>query len=431
MNRDLTHDCLCRDEIPVPSHHRKELGFLILMFVFVSSGSTLGVTPEQFLARAKENLCLNFLKGPSPDLRGYTWRYKVVTNTLNSKRKVLKTRPYLLIDTYRSALGIQYRVTAHHGDGVFVDERRGPLRVLTSPVFFVSLIGCHKTGEALRDIIWDLTEFGFVRWEVLEGRATGVFSYRTVPKIPKQHKTADRWIKRSLKDVVGIEGTLWIDEQDRVAVKGEGKNYRTIPMGLSPAIQKGTYWAWQLRKSGDRWLPVFLMKASPYLDNFRRRIVQGVGRFEDFRRISPVRSGEPLELPPECDGKAQLPKRQNALTKDADAQNPLLGKWVNEDPNTRGVTRLAVSSVDSCFVLEMWGKCHPFDCYWGKVIARVAEDQPGRLEATWNATFMDEFQILELRENGRLGLAGRRFYTDHSKRSEYEYTAYFVRGDFE
>ncbi len=289
-----------------------------------------------------------------------------------------------------------------------MDERRGPLRVLTSPVFFVSLIGCYKTGEAIRDIIWDLTEFGFVRWEVLEGRATGVFSYRTAPKIPKQYETADRWIKRSLKDVVGIKGTLWIDEQDRVAVKGEGKNYRTIPLGLSPAIQKGTYWAWQLRESGDRWLPVFLMKASPYLDHFRRRIVQGVGRFEDFRRISPVRSGEPLELPPECNRKAQLPKWQNALTKDADTQNPFLGKWVNEDPNTRGVTRLAVSSVDSCLVLEVWGKCHPHDCFWGKVVMRASEDHTDRLEATWNVAFKDELQTFALGEDGRLEVKGRR-----------------------
>ncbi|WP_144394420.1 hypothetical protein [Pleionea sediminis] len=66
---------------------------------------------------------------------------------------------------------------------------------------------------------------------------------------------------------------------------------------------------------------------------------------------------------------------------------PEVGNWVNNDANTRGVTRVEITSRcvddsirqcngDICSVIHnvkrvydvrVWGSCSPTDCYWGKV----------------------------------------------------------------
>ena len=73
---------------------------------------------------------------------------------------------------------------------------------------------------------------------------------------------------------------------------------------------------------------------------------------------------------------------------------PEKGTWVNEDPNTSGITKIVVEtecisnpirkcnadgticsithSVYAVNYLKLWGKCHPTDCYWGKVEARYS-----------------------------------------------------------
>jgi hypothetical protein len=63
------------------------------------------------------------------------------------------------------------------------------------------------------------------------------------------------------------------------------------------------------------------------------------------------------------------------------------GTWVNSDPNTNGVTRVVIemvcqdtpqvicnggictiiNSVTPRYYVKVWGKCHPTDCYWGRV----------------------------------------------------------------
>lgn len=64
-----------------------------------------------------------------------------------------------------------------------------------------------------------------------------------------------------------------------------------------------------------------------------------------------------------------------------------VGSWVNPDQNTRGITRAVfgeecrnnsqttcsggicstTSGVKLVYTAQLWGKCHPTDCYWGKV----------------------------------------------------------------
>jgi hypothetical protein len=64
-----------------------------------------------------------------------------------------------------------------------------------------------------------------------------------------------------------------------------------------------------------------------------------------------------------------------------------VGTWVNPDTKTRGITKAVFSEecrddthvtcsgnicqiqygVKLVYTAELWGKCHPTDCYWGKV----------------------------------------------------------------
>jgi hypothetical protein len=64
-----------------------------------------------------------------------------------------------------------------------------------------------------------------------------------------------------------------------------------------------------------------------------------------------------------------------------------VGQWVNPDASTSGITKAifkeecrdasttvcngnicsTTSAVKLVYTAELWGKCHPTDCYWGKV----------------------------------------------------------------
>lgn len=66
---------------------------------------------------------------------------------------------------------------------------------------------------------------------------------------------------------------------------------------------------------------------------------------------------------------------------------PEVGTWLNHDTNTGGVTKVVIDmdcvddTQSSCsggictivhgvkpiYTVKVWGKCHPTDCYWGKV----------------------------------------------------------------
>jgi hypothetical protein len=64
-----------------------------------------------------------------------------------------------------------------------------------------------------------------------------------------------------------------------------------------------------------------------------------------------------------------------------------VGTWINPDSNTRGITKAVfgeecrddsrtscngdicttTSGVKLVYTAQLWGQCHPTDCYWGKV----------------------------------------------------------------
>jgi len=47
------------------------------------------------------------------------------------------------------------------------------------------------------------------------------------------------------------------------------------------------------------------------------------------------------------------------------------GNWTNSDPNTGGLTKLAITVSGASASVHAWGSCHPTDCDWGTVPAYV------------------------------------------------------------
>jgi hypothetical protein len=45
----------------------------------------------------------------------------------------------------------------------------------------------------------------------------------------------------------------------------------------------------------------------------------------------------------------------------------LAGKWVNVNAATAGITRIEIGSGWAGAKINLWGKCHPVDCDWGRL----------------------------------------------------------------
>lgn len=44
----------------------------------------------------------------------------------------------------------------------------------------------------------------------------------------------------------------------------------------------------------------------------------------------------------------------------------LAGEWVSINERTRGLTRVVIAAEDDGLTVEVWERCHPTDCEWGK-----------------------------------------------------------------
>jgi hypothetical protein len=81
-----------------------------------------------------------------------------------------------------------------------------------------------------------------------------------------------------------------------------------------------------------------------------------------------VSQSAPKASPPEdIKPVARAPKQQPSLTNhDAPpTAGPLAGNWINDNPQTRGITKLDVEQKGDAVTVHAWGACHPQDCDWG------------------------------------------------------------------
>jgi hypothetical protein len=102
------------------------------------------------------------------------------------------------------------------------------------------------------------------------------------------------------------------------------------------------------------------------------------------------------------------------------------GQWINQDKNTRGITRAEIRSIGNVIVVRMWGKCQPKDCDWGETDTTITDADDGTLSITWDFGFKTETQQLNI-SSGKLQVDGSVSYTDNSGRTDRAYRAVFVR----
>jgi hypothetical protein len=95
----------------------------------------------------------------------------------------------------------------------------------------------------------------------------------------------------------------------------------------------------------------------------------------------------PKASPPE-DTKlvARAPKQQPSRTSpDVPTTGPLAGNWVNDNPQTSGITRLDVEQKGDGVRVHAWAACHPQDCDWGTEKGLASSDSAG---VAWDQGFV-------------------------------------------
>jgi DNA-binding beta-propeller fold protein YncE len=106
-----------------------------------------------------------------------------------------------------------------------------------------------------------------------------------------------------------------------------------------------------------------------------------------------------------------------------------IGSWMNEDANTRGISRVEVRSDVNAVVAHMWGKCHPQDCDWGEARVDVSDAPTGTLNVKWVLSFAQRTQRITVLSDGRLKVDSHTHFTDNSGRADNDSTDYFIGTD--
>jgi hypothetical protein len=111
--------------------------------------------------------------------------------------------------------------------------------------------------------------------------------------------------------------------------------------------------------------------------------------------------------------------KQEAPAVDVDQ---FIGKWVNIDANTRGITRVEIRAEANKTFVHMWGACTPKECDWGEMQAGPAANG---LKVKWVLSWAVEQQELAILPDGKLKVDGQVHYTDNSGRKDRNYTEMF------
>ncbi len=106
-----------------------------------------------------------------------------------------------------------------------------------------------------------------------------------------------------------------------------------------------------------------------------------------------------------------------------------LGFWVNEDPNTSGITKGDITESGENLAVQLWGKCHPTDCDWGSVTTAKTDAGDCILELTWVQSFAERTQTIEFITDERIKVVTHTHFTDGSGRADYTKTEYLIKND--
>lgn len=104
-------------------------------------------------------------------------------------------------------------------------------------------------------------------------------------------------------------------------------------------------------------------------------------------------------------------------------KNLLIGNWKNDNPQTRGMTRLAIEQEGGTVRVHAWGACSPQDCDWG---AQPAAMEAGSASVAWDQGFVLRKMTLTP-DGGRLRMSLDSVYRD--ARPPQHGQEYFVRAE--
>lgn len=104
-----------------------------------------------------------------------------------------------------------------------------------------------------------------------------------------------------------------------------------------------------------------------------------------------------------------------------------LGNWLNEDPQTPGITRIEIQLDALEISVREWGSCTPDDCDWGIKYSHAQEAYDGIIDVFWDPGFVERTQALELVGPNRLMATTFSHYIDGSGRPDSTMVYYFNR----
>lgn len=116
------------------------------------------------------------------------------------------------------------------------------------------------------------------------------------------------------------------------------------------------------------------------------------------------------------------------------AINDFVGTWVNQDENTKGVTKLVIKRVTNGTTMQAFGSCTPSDCDWGAIPAEVygpdvssnAYTNANAISAIFKKGFAETIVVLT-RQGDRLEGEFLTRFTDGSGRASYVSYATFEK----
>ncbi len=104
-----------------------------------------------------------------------------------------------------------------------------------------------------------------------------------------------------------------------------------------------------------------------------------------------------------------------------------VGRWVNENTATDGITRVEIRQRLNNLFVHTWGACHPTDCDHGEQKVNVADSDDGVLSIKRTLSFASvesEFSVLP---DGRLRVVSHTHFTDRSNRPDFDSSDYFKK----
>ena len=103
--------------------------------------------------------------------------------------------------------------------------------------------------------------------------------------------------------------------------------------------------------------------------------------------------------------------------------NDMVGVWVNTDPDTRGITKIAIYEKDGATMIRAFGSCSPTDCDMGSTDFHLLGDsvQSTKLPygfATWDSGFAVSHFTLTLAKD-KMSVSDFTIFKDRSNRTNY------------